>query len=191
MVVLAIVGGVVFALTRKDSGTTPLGGGSSGSPGVVTSAPKDAKHHLVTPSTLYGRSSASSDENTSLAKLGPGLATRAAVGEPDIISGAYGVRTADTLIGFIAMTGTIDDPEDALDEAITTALSAAKHSTVTKVDGGSLGGIAKCVDITSTDGAICGWADNDTLAVLLYVGQPLASVQSGFVTARNTIEKLG
>ncbi|MEU0560967.1 hypothetical protein [Dactylosporangium sp. NPDC006015] len=92
----------------------------------------------------------------------------------------------------VAGTGRIWKPERSLDGAFKAVAGAdTAIRGVHDVDAGDLGGVARCGEIDDKDGviAVCGWADNGSLGVVVLPGSKAADAEKALSTIRPAVEK--
>jgi hypothetical protein len=76
-------------------------------------------------------------------------------------------------------------------DLVTSVSTDSSGAQFAAVDAGPLGGTAQCADV-KTEGnptAVCGWADDGSVGVLLFMGKAVADVKGEFVADRGAIEK--
>ncbi|WP_327008559.1 hypothetical protein OHA72_15685 [Dactylosporangium sp. NBC_01737] len=104
--------------------------------------------------------------------------------------GAIYKDQAQTVI-LVAGTARVWKPESSLStafKAISDDSGAVRD--VRDVDAGSLGGVMRCGVTVDKEGeiAVCGWADNGSVAVALFPGRPVADAAKAMLELRNAVE---
>ncbi|MFF5234244.1 hypothetical protein [Dactylosporangium sp. NPDC000521] len=92
----------------------------------------------------------------------------------------------------VAGTGRIWKPERSLEGAFKAVAGAdTAIRGVHDVDAGDLGGVARCGEIDDKDGviAVCGWADNGSLGVVVLPGSKVADAEKALSELRPGVEK--
>ena len=94
----------------------------------------------------------------------------------------------------VAGTGRIWKPERSLDAAFKAVAGPRRRGRrfrdVHDVDAGDLGGVARCGVIVDKDGAmaVCGWADNGSVGVVLFPGRQVADAEKALLQLRSAVE---
>ncbi|WP_430783765.1 hypothetical protein [Actinoplanes sp. G11-F43] len=102
----------------------------------------------------------------------------------------YGSPEDRNMIAALATKATIADPQRELDASFTTFGRSAKVTGIGPVGTGTLGGVAQCGSsaITGVDVAICGWADEGSVGMIMYFFQQAGDVEESFPQLRAQIE---
>ncbi|MEV4515041.1 hypothetical protein AB0K00_39545 [Dactylosporangium sp. NPDC049525] len=104
--------------------------------------------------------------------------------------GAIYKDQAQTVI-LVAGTARVWKPESSLSTAFK-AISDDNGAVrdIHDVDAGSLGGVMRCGVTVDKEGeiAVCGWADNGSVAVALFPGRPVADAAKAMLQLRDAIE---
>ncbi|MEV6843994.1 hypothetical protein [Actinoplanes sp. NPDC051411] len=206
VVLVLCVGGIIAVVlvgknANKDkdtvttSGTTaPVGPTDPTDPTDEPSAPPTknaASITIVEPKTLGGRpkltdsqfSSAASQLKSSLALVPDSTKT---------VGALYGSTAKRNIVALAATQAPIDNPSDAIDQLFYGAgISGLKISNITNASTGSFGGSAKCGSTTtsSIDTAICSWADDNSLGLIVWYFKSASKAKAEFPTVRAQVEK--
>ena len=104
--------------------------------------------------------------------------------------GAIYKDQAQTVI-LVAGTARVWKPESSLSTAFK-AISDDNGSVrdIHDVDAGKLGGVMRCGVTVDKEGeiAVCGWADNGSVAVALFPGRPVADAAKSMLQLRDAVE---
>jgi hypothetical protein len=157
----------------------------------VLSAPHTT---LTVPDTVAGlRRDTNADAAQTAEYLRDAIAANASLG------GAVGAvytdpSSQDRSVLFFGGTGSIDSPGTRLDAAFTLLDDqSGSVSGIREVAAGSLGGVLKC-GTSNGDGApiaVCGWADDGSLAVALFPGRSLDQAAELMRQLRSAMEHRG
>jgi hypothetical protein len=104
--------------------------------------------------------------------------------------GAIYKDQAQTVI-LVAGTGRVWKPERSLSSAFkVVADDSGSVRDVHDVDAGKLGGIMRCGVTVDKEGeiAVCGWADNGSVAVALFPGRPVDDAAKAMLQLRDAVE---
>lgn len=104
--------------------------------------------------------------------------------------GAIYRQDGQTVI-LVAGTGSVWKPADSLSSAFkVVADDSGSVRDVKDVDAGKLGGIMRCGVTVDKEGdiAVCGWADNGSLAVALFPGRPVGDAAKTMLQLRTAVE---
>jgi hypothetical protein len=180
---LATVVAITAALT--------LGGGSDPvtTPSDPVVAAKDTK--LVAPPTLDGQPKIDDAElqavvdqmRTTVLSVVPGSLTSEV--------GFYGDMTEESLLAIVALTAPIADPATVLANALTSLADSGVVVTQPEpIEPGPLGGKASCGNATASgvELAVCGWADNGSLGLVMFHFTELDEAKSRFLRIRAEVE---
>ncbi|SDT78100.1 hypothetical protein [Actinoplanes derwentensis] len=102
----------------------------------------------------------------------------------------YGSPEDKNMVAALATKATIADPQKELDASFTTFGQSSKVTDIATVGTGSLGGVAQCgtSSISGIDVAICGWADEGSVGMIMSFFKTAADVQDSFPDLRAEIE---
>ena len=197
--VLCVGGGTaVFIATRKTADKVnealqspgPTQPGTSQSTGEATKAPTSTIT-VVEPKTLGGRPKLTDPQFAPLAaQLKTGLSD--VPGETNTVGTLYGSVAKRNIVVVAAAAAPIDDPKKELDNEFTSAgFSGLAISDITTVNPGPLGGAAKCGKANQEDVtmAICTWADDGSIGMMIFFFQSVSKVKTEFATLRGQVEK--
>jgi hypothetical protein len=104
----------------------------------------------------------------------------------------YGTVEKRNIVVVAAAAAPLAEPGKEIDAAFTSAgFGGMKISGITDVSPGPLGGEARCGKATQQDlnMAICVWADNGSLGMMMFFFQSVAKVKGQFGTLRSQVEK--
>jgi hypothetical protein len=200
VVLVLCVGGIIAVVlvsknanknkdTVSTSGTTAPAG-----PTDEPSAPPTknaASVTIVEPKTLGGRakltdsqfSGAASQLKSSLALVPNSKKT---------VGALYGSTQKRNIVALAATQAPIDNPSDAIDQLFYGAgISGLKIGNITTASTGSFGGSAKCGSTTTSgiDTAICSWADDNSLGLIVWYFKSASKAKAEFPTVRAQVEK--
>ncbi|MEV0897269.1 hypothetical protein [Actinoplanes sp. NPDC049802] len=102
----------------------------------------------------------------------------------------YGSPTGQNMVAALATKATITDPEKEVAESFRVFGQSATVSGLADAATGELGGVAKC-GTSSTSGidlAICGWADEGSVGMIMWFFKTAADVRADFPALRAEIE---
>jgi hypothetical protein len=150
---------------------------------------------LSTPATLAGLTlDKASDANQTADYL------RTAVAADTSLDSSVGAvyrdpAAKDRSVLFFGGTASIDSPAEQLDRTLTALLTdqSGDASDLHALPAGSLGGVLKCGTSAGEGGpmAVCGWADNGSLAVALFPGRTVDSAADLLRQMRSGIQHRG
>ncbi|MEV6346173.1 hypothetical protein [Actinoplanes sp. NPDC051851] len=209
IVLVLCLGGAASAvlLVRNANQTTtgadaPVAGGTGTETteptGEATTEPaedagEDADITVAAPQKLNGRPKIDEDEAASLASLLK-QSLGSLPGVTNSVGAVYGNSSRSNLVTIAAAEAPIDDPDSYLGMLFYALGSGdSKVTDTTEVSTGSLGGAAKCGN-TESDGirmALCGWADEGSLGMVVWYFKSADKVTSEFPTIRSQIETRG
>ncbi|WP_127542909.1 hypothetical protein [Actinoplanes sp. OR16] len=157
---------------------------------IVKDASDDASKVAITePTTLGGRPKL---EDGQFAALIAGMESSLAAypGAADSFGAFYGNAEEQDIVAAIATKATLIDPQKELDASFKAFAEGAELKDKAPADTGSLGGSAECATTTSsgTDIAVCGWADEGSVGMILWFFKTGADVQAEFPKLRAEIE---
>jgi hypothetical protein len=199
VVLVLCVGGiiaVVLAANNADkdkdsvttSGTTPPAGPSDSTAPPTKNA---ATVTIVEPKTLGGRpkltdaqfSAAADQLKSTLAQVPNSTKT---------VGALYGSLTKRNFVALAATAAPIDNPSDTVDQQFYRAgIGGLKINNISTASTGSFGGAAKCGSTTKdgSDTAICTWADDNSLGVIVWYFKSASKAKAEFPTVRAQVEK--
>jgi hypothetical protein len=105
--------------------------------------------------------------------------------------GFYGDMTEQKLLAIVALTAPIADPTALLSNALTSlGDSGVVVAQPEPVDPGPLGGQATCGNATASgvELAVCGWADNGSLGLVMFHFTQLDEAKDRFLRIRAEVE---
>jgi hypothetical protein len=108
------------------------------------------------------------------------------------VSAAYGDLAKADIVMVTALSGTVASPQSDMDTVFKgVGSSTSTMSEVAAIDAGPLGGVAKCGKLTNaqTHFAVCAWADNGSLGLVLWYEKDLAIAKNDFQAIRAQIEE--
>jgi len=204
VLVLCVGGGTAVALIVKNqdkknaadtsSSTAPTQSTDEPTPDQTdeTTAPAQTTNvTIVAPKTLGGRPKLTDD-----ALAGVTDALKSALGQvpgaTNSVGELYGTISKQDIVVLAAAEAQIDDPDTMLDLMLSSASSGGDKVTgITSAPTGSLGGAAKCGAATDsgTKMALCTWADNGSLGMLIWYDKSVAKAKAEFPKLRAQIEK--
>jgi hypothetical protein len=143
---------------------------------------------VVAPEILDGRPRIS-DEDTERYTESFSTAVEWLSGADNSVAGLYSHSGTDDTMLMTASTGSIDDPEQAVNSMFND-LDLTWKSGANDVSPGPHGGTAKCRDSgdSSHQMAVCVWADSDALGIFVWYDRPAKSIGADFTEARAEIE---
>jgi hypothetical protein len=146
---------------------------------------------IVEPKTLGGRPKLTDPQFAGVAEeLKSGLADVPNAG--NTVGALYGTVAKQDIVVIAGAEAPVADPAKELDGTFLGAgLGGLKVTGITSVDGGSLGGVAKCGNAkTGTVSlAMCGWADDGSVGWVIWYFKSASQVKSEFPKLRAQIEK--
>jgi hypothetical protein len=108
------------------------------------------------------------------------------------VGALYGSAEKRNIVALAATAAPIDNPSDAIDQLFYGAgISGLKISNITTASTGAFGGSAKCGSTTTSgiDTAICSWADDDSLGLIVWYFKSASKAKAEFPTVRAQVEK--
>lgn len=191
--VILVGGGAVFYLAGErfspaGKGDVTLGASASAGPSATAKTAQD-KIIISEPDTLNGHSKIEAEElsslTTDLAKELEGYP-----GAANAFGAVYGSPADKKMIAALAAEVDIDDPQLMLDTVFQSFNGENKLIGVSPASIGSLGGVAQCGTsvIGKEDVAICGWADEGSVGMILYFYETAVNVKGDFPGMRAEIE---
>lgn len=102
----------------------------------------------------------------------------------------YGDPNQQDMVAALATKAVIADPQKELDASFATFGKEAPVSGLTKADTGTLGGVAQCgtSSVAGVDVAVCGWADEGSVGMVMWFFKTAPDVQAEFPQVRAAIE---
>lgn len=156
----------------------------------VAEASKTTK--VVTPENLSGKAKiTNADLTTTLDKL-KATAQKQVPNSTGAVAAAYGDLSKSDIVMVTALSGTVANPQAELDALMKgVGSSTSTLSDVATIDAGPLGGVAKCGKLTNaqTKFAVCGWADNGSVGLVLWYEKDLTIAKNDFQAIRAQIEE--
>jgi hypothetical protein len=144
---------------------------------------------ITEPATLGGRPKLESEEFATLtADMEKSLA--AYPGASSSFGAFYGDPAKKDMVAAIATKALIANPQAELDASFETFGKDAPVTGLTNADTGTLGGVAKCgtSSFSGIDVAVCGWADEGSVGMIMWFFKKAPDVQAEFPKARAEIE---
>jgi hypothetical protein len=108
------------------------------------------------------------------------------------VGALYGSAEKRNIVALAATQAPIDNPSDAIDQLFYGAgISGLKIGNITTASTGAFGGSAKCGSTTTSDidTAICSWADDDSLGLIVWYFKSASAAKAEFPTVRAQVEK--
>jgi hypothetical protein len=191
--VLLVGGGVAVYLIGENSSREKkdtVTQGTSPSAGPSPSAqPAPDGISISEPDTLNGHAKIEAKEFSSLTseleKVLEGYP-----GAANAFGAVYGSPADKKMIAAIAAEVDIDDPQRMLDTVFQSFSGENQLTGVSPASTGSLGGVAQCGSTTvgKENMAICGWADEGSVGMFLFLYQTAVDVKGDFPDMRAEIE---
>jgi hypothetical protein len=164
---------------------------STASPGATTEAPPSSTIKISEPKSLGGRPKLTDAQFAGIAKeLQSGL--QSVPGATGSVGALYGTVAKQDIVVVAAAEAPIADPEKELDQAFYGAgIGGLKITNISNAPTGALGGTAKCgkSEESGLDMAICTWADDGSLGMLIWFNKSVTKAKAEFPTLRAQIEK--
>lgn len=164
--------------------TAPAGGTAGPTKAVATV-------EIVEPTTLGGRPRLTDAQFAEVAEaLESSL--KEVPGATDTVGALYGSVAKQNIVIVAAAEAPIPDPSRELNEAFASASGGGlKIEDISAASTGSLGGVAKCGSASASglDMAICSWADDGSLGMIMWYFKSAAEVEAEFPKLRAEIEK--
>ena len=110
----------------------------------------------------------------------------------DTVGALYGSVAKQNIVIVAAVEAPLDDPSRELNEAFASASGGGlKIKDISAASTGSLGGVAKCGSASASglDMAICSWADDGSLGMIMWYFKSAAQAKAEFPKLRAEIEK--
>jgi hypothetical protein len=193
LVVLVGGGTVVYLISEQ------LGGGSGSTQGKgVTASPSQTvtaaaeEISISEPDTLNGQPKIEAEEleslTTDLEDVLEGYP-----GAANAFGAVYGSFEDKNVVTALAAEVDIDDSQGMLDRVFQSFSGESQLTGVTPASTGSLGGVAQCGSavIGKENVAICGWADEGSVGMILYFYKTAVDVKGDFPDMRAEIETKG
>ncbi|MEU4693839.1 hypothetical protein [Actinoplanes sp. NPDC023714] len=193
IVLVVLVGGGVVAYLVGDrfSGNKSVQGTSTSAnptPSASSPAPQDTIS-ISEPDTLNGQPKIEANElaslTTDLEKELEGYP-----GAANAFGAVYGALGQKKLTAALAAEVDVDDPQRMLDTMFQSFSGESQLEGVSPASTGSLGGVAQCgsTTVAKEDVAICGWADEGSVGMLLFFYETAVDVKGDFPDMRAEIE---
>lgn len=159
-------------------------------PSPDPTTPAASPVQIIQPKTLGGRPKVDSKELKSYVDLLKTMMSSYPSASHSV-SGMYGRIGTRNLMVMAAAEADVVLPETTVDALLASGGSSTRVTGITDVSTGSLGGYAKCGNSTSAGQklAICVWADDGSLGLVVWYFKSSASVKSEFPKVRAEIEK--
>ncbi|MEU4621449.1 hypothetical protein AB0G04_15940 [Actinoplanes sp. NPDC023801] len=144
---------------------------------------------ITEPATLGGRPKLDTPEYATLtADMEKSLA--AYPGASSSFGAFYGDPEKQDMVAAIATKALIANPQAELDASFKTFSKDAPVSGLTDAGTGTLGGVAKCGTsaFSGIDVAVCGWADEGSVGMIMWFFKKAPDVQAEFPKLRAEIE---
>lgn len=192
---LLVGGAIVVYLLGAKSGNTARGGAVTASPSPSPSAsPSPSRSpapeiNIREPITLNGYPKIEAEEFSSLTTdLKKELA--GFPGAADAFGAVYGSVAEKKLVAALAAEVDINDPQQMLDRMFQSFSSTSQLADVGPASVGDLGGVAQCGSTESggEDLTLCGWADEGSIGMFLFLYQIPVDVKGDFPDMRAEIE---
>jgi hypothetical protein len=179
-----------------DTSSTPDPGTPSATPpspsAAATTPARTATVRLITPDTLANQPRITSSSVQSYADQAS-AALANLPGATSTIAAFYGtVTSTSSIFGVIGAAALVGDPKTALQTAFTSYGTGGSAITgIVSTNPGSLGGYAQCGTSNSSGSSmsICGWADSETLVMVMALGRTTTQCADLMRTVRTAIEK--
>jgi hypothetical protein len=153
--------------------------------------PEAATVEIVEPTTLGGRPKLTDPQFASVAKeLENSL--KSVPGSSGSVGALYGTVAKQDIVIVAAAAAPIANPERELDQAFYGAgVGGLKITNISAAPTGALGGSAKCgsAKTNGIDMAICSWADDGSLGMLIWYFKSVSKAKAEFPKLRAQIEK--
>ncbi|MEU4156769.1 hypothetical protein [Actinoplanes sp. NPDC026670] len=144
---------------------------------------------ITEPATLGGRPKLESQEFAAItADMEKSLS--AYPGAESSFGAIYGDPNKEDMVAALATKALIANPQKELDASFDTFGKDAPVSGLTAADTGTLGGVAKCgtSSVSGIDVAVCGWADEGSVGMVMWFFKKAPDVQAEFPKVRAEIE---
>jgi hypothetical protein len=144
---------------------------------------------ITEPATLGGRPKLESQEFAAItADMEKSLAEYP--GAESSFGAIYGAPEKQDMVAALATKAVIANPQKELDASFETFGKDAPVSGLTKADTGTLGGVAQCgtSSVSGIDVAVCGWADEGSVGMVMWFFKKAPDVQAEFPKVRAEIE---
>ncbi|GIE28061.1 hypothetical protein Ait01nite_011060 [Actinoplanes italicus] len=194
--VLLVGGGTaLYLIGSKLSGGSGTGStqgkGTTTSPTPTATAAED-EISISEPDTLNGQPKIEAEELESLTADLEGV-LEGYPGAANAFGAVYGSLADKKLVTALAAEVDIDDPQRMLDTVFQSFSGESQLTGVSPASTGSLGGVAQCGSavIGKEDVAICGWADEGSVGMILYFYETAVDVKGDFPDMRAEIETKG
>jgi hypothetical protein len=185
---LYLIGSNLSGDSEKNS---TQGKGATTSPTPTTTAVED-EISISEPDTLNGQPKIEAEELESLTADLEGV-LEGYPGAANAFGAVYGSLADKKLVTALAAEVDIDDPQRMLDTVFQSFSGESQLTGVSPASTGSLGGVAQCGSavIGKENVAICGWADEGSVGMILYFYETAVDVKGDFPDMRAEIETKG
>jgi hypothetical protein len=202
VLVLCVGGTIALALIGKNadkkkdqvttSGTTaPTGPTTSTDEPSASPTTRAATISIVEPKTLGGRPKLTDSQSaTAAGQLKDSLAL--VPNSTKTVGALYGSAGKRNVVALAATQAPIDKPSDAIDQLFyLTGATGPKIGNISTAPTGSFGGAAKCgsTKASGVDTAICGWADDQSLGLIVWYFKSAGKAKAEFPAVRAQVEK--
>jgi len=201
VLVLCVGGGTAIALIAKNNddkttGADPVATTEPADPTPTQAettepAQKATKTTIAAPKTLGGRPKLDDEQFAGMAN-----SLESALGQfpgaTGSIGALYGTPAKSDIVVVAAAQAPVDDPAETLDQMISSlGIGGLKVSSISSAPTGTLGGSAKCgsSEAGGSDMAICSWADDGSVGMLIWYDKSVAKAKAEFPRLRAQIEK--
>ena len=191
VLVLCVGGSIAIALAAKNNNDKSTANNSQTTVPTATTTKNASSVKILEPKTLGGRPKLTDAQFASLAeelrssfKQVPGATTT--------VGSLYGTVAKRNIVILAAAAAPIANPTEMLDQIFSGAgLSGQKINNIVSAPTGALGGAAKCgsAEAESVDMAICSWADNGSLGMMIWRFNSVSKAKAEFPALRAQIEK--
>lgn len=176
---------IVADLPRSPGASAPANDPTTEAP------PPGANVQIAEPKTLGGRPKLTDAQFAAVAtQLQDGLKEVPKVTKT--VGALYGTVEKQNIVILAAAQAPIDNPAQELNSSFASAgFGGLKINNIQTASTGNLGGSAKCgsTDASGTDLAICMWADNGSIGMLLWFEKSVAKAKAEFPRLRAEVEK--
>jgi hypothetical protein len=170
--------------------TAPATTEATEEPSPDPTTPRAAAVKVVQPKTLGGRPQMTDEALKSYLDLLKTMMSSYPSATKSV-SGMYGKIGSENMVVMAAAQADIPFPEVTVDAVLAGGGTQTKVTGITSVSTGSLGGTAKCGTASASGEkmAICVWADDGCLGMVIFFFKSASSIKSEFPKVRAEIEK--
>jgi hypothetical protein len=146
---------------------------------------------VVAPDTLGGRARNTDPNFEKIVETAKSNAGSGIKGAKATVAAFYGTAEKNNMVVIVAVAGLIASPEREMTGMAKSMSTQGADITFTDVDAGPLGGLARCGDmkLQGVATAICGWADDGSVGIIMFLGKSISDVKGEFLADRAAIEK--